>query len=179
MTEYVALLRAVNVGGTVVPMASLRSVGEGAGFRDVKTFLQSGNVLFHGPARATATIERTLETETAAGLGITTDYLVRTTREWRAVIDGNPFPVEARETPAFLHVVFLKGSPTAGADARLRDAIRGRERTRLGDRCVYVVYPDGAGRSKLTLKVIERAVGHRGTARNWNTVTRVAALFPP
>jgi uncharacterized protein (DUF1697 family) len=175
---YVALLRAVNVGGRTVPMASVRSVGEGAGYSNVRTFLQSGNLLFEAPAQRTAGVERRLEAETRSGIGVSTDYIVRTAAEWRAAIDENPFPNEARDAPAFLHVVFLKGPAADGADARLREAIRGREDARVRGRAAYVVYPDGAGRSKLTLRVIERAVGQRGTARNWNTVSRIAALLP-
>ena len=178
MARYAALLRAVNVGGVLVPMASLRAVAETAGYRDVTTFLQSGNLLFSAPAQRTASIERKLELATAAALGVTTDYLVRTASEWRAAIGENPYADEARDSPAYLHVVFLKGEPAPNAEPRLREAIRERERARVIGRHAYVVYPDGAGRSKLTLRVIERAVGQRGTARNWNTVTKIGARLP-
>jgi uncharacterized protein (DUF1697 family) len=178
MPGYAALLRAVNVGGVVMPMASLRSVAEKVGYQHVSTFLQSGNLLFAAPAQRTGAIEKVLEAATAAGIGVTTDFLVRTAAEWRSTLEANPYSREARDDPAHLHVVFLKGEAASGAEQQITDAIRGREYARVVGRHAFVVYPDGSGTSKLTLRVIERAAGQRGTARNWNTVTKIGARFP-
>jgi uncharacterized protein (DUF1697 family) len=174
--EYIALLRAVNVGGQgQLPMADLRAIADGRGFSHVRTYLQSGNLLFRADARPTRDLEADLERATRDRLHLATDFIVRTATEWAAARARNPFPDAARDDPAHLVTVFLKGPPRSGADRHLREAIRGRERARVVGSHAYVVYPDGIARSRLTLPVIETALGVHGTGRNWNTVTQLAA----
>jgi len=177
VTARVALLRAVNVGGVQVSMADLQRVAEGLGFKGVRTLLQSGNVLFDGGRASGAVVESRFEEATQRLLGLSTDCIVRDGAEWTAVELANPFPQEALDAPGFLHTVFLKGPPRDDGERRLSEAVRGRERTRVVGAHAYVFYPDGSGRSKLTLPVIERALGARGTARNWNTVRRIGVLI--
>jgi uncharacterized protein (DUF1697 family) len=177
VTSYVGLLRAVNVGGRKpVAMAALRAWLAGLGFEEPRTLLQSGNVVFRGRRLTGARLERLLETEAAKTLGVETDFLVRTAEEWAGVIARNPFTAEAARDPAHLATVFLKDAPSAAQVAALRAAIVGREVVRASGREAFIVYPDGMGRSKLTLPLIERKLGSRGTARNWNTVLKLAAL---
>jgi len=171
----IALLRAVNVGGRSMPMANLRAMVTGMGFSDVRTLLQSGNLVFRGDGESAA-IEERLEADSEARFGFHADFLVRDLAEWEAVIANNPYPDEAENDPARLVVVATKSAIGADALAALRSAIKGREYAQVKDRAVYIVYPDGQGDSKLTISVIERAVGCRGTARNWNTVLKLAAL---
>ncbi len=176
----VALLRAVNVGGNSLPMADLRAFAEGLGFTDVKTLLQSGNLVFaDAKGRSTAALSALLEKEAKARLGLETDFILRTPEEWRALIAANPFQKEAGADPAHLVVLPLKGdAPGAGALEALRAAIVGSERVELRGRDLFAVYPDGIGRSKLTITIIERKLGGvRGTGRNWNTVLKIAALL--
>jgi uncharacterized protein (DUF1697 family) len=173
----IALLRAVNVGGrTPVAMADLRALLTGLGFADVRTVLQSGNLVFGAAGTDAGALEARLERELAARLGVATDVLVRTAGEWRALVAANPFPAEAQRDPARLVAVVLKAKPPAGAAAALRAAIVGRERVEVRGREAYAVYPDGQGRSKLTLPLIEKHLACRATARNWNTVLKLAAL---
>lgn len=175
--HYIALLRAVNVSArNMVGMADLKALLEGLGLRDVRTLLQSGNVIFTSDNRSAARLERTLEESAEARFGFATDFFVRTPGEWRAMVDANPFPKEAVEDPGHLVAVLLKGPATAARVAALQKVIKGREVVRTGDRCVYAVYPDGIGHSKLTNVVIEKALGARSTARNWNTVLKLDAL---
>jgi uncharacterized protein (DUF1697 family) len=172
---YIALLRAVNVGGSgAVAMADLRRVVAELGLADVRTFLQTGNVLFRCDPCPGATLERRLEVATERALGLSTDVIVRTAPEWNRAVARNPFPQEAREDPAHLVMVLLKGVPAPGAERRLREAVRGRERLRVVGSEAYLVYPDGIARSKLTLPFVEKHLGFRGTGRNWNTVTKLA-----
>jgi uncharacterized protein (DUF1697 family) len=177
VTTYVALLRAVNVGGRAVPMADLRAMLAGAGFDDVRTLLQSGNAVFRSTARSATRIEETLAAEAAHALGLQTEFFVRSAAEWQAVVDAKPFLAEAKNDPARLVVVALKAEPAETTVAALRAAIVGRETVAAGAKHAYVYYPDGQGESKLTLKVIERRLGVSGTARNWNTVLKLAALL--
>jgi uncharacterized protein (DUF1697 family) len=105
--------------------------------------------------------------------GLSTDVFVRTGEEWRDLVHGNPFSAAARDDPSHLTALILKSTPSASAWAELSRGIQGRERVRAGGRHGYVVYPDGIGRSRLTLDRIERFLQTRGTLRNWNTVLRV------
>jgi uncharacterized protein (DUF1697 family) len=172
----IALLRAVNVGGRKLVMSELRAMLADLGHAEARTLLQSGNLVFDPGARAGADLEAWLEAETQRRFGLATDYLVRTTAEWSAIIAANPFPAMAYDDPSHLVVMPLKSAPADGALAALRAAIVGREQADLIGRDLYLAYPDGIGDSKLTGAVIERRLGVRGTARNWNTVLRVGAL---
>jgi uncharacterized protein (DUF1697 family) len=122
-------------------------------------------------------LEKLLEKETATRLGVAADYLVRTAGEWQAIVAGNPYTDEAQSDPGHLVVVCLKSAPSAKNVAALQAAIRGRETIRAAGRNLYIVYPDGIGRSKVTTSLIESKLTTRGTGRNWNTVLKLAGLF--
>jgi uncharacterized protein (DUF1697 family) len=174
---YISLLRGINLAGKrKLAMADLRAMLVDMGYDDVQSLLQSGNVVFTCSAKSCAALERTLEKETEARLGLRSDFHVRTTAEWKSVIADNPFPAEARADPGHLLVLFLKDAPSAGAVEALEATITGRERVQAVGRQAYLVYPDGVGRSKLTTALLDKHLGGRGTARNWNTVTKLAAL---
>ena len=174
MTTYAALLRAVNVGGTgKVAMADLRKAVEGIGYKNVRTLLQSGNLIFETHAKSP---EKALEAAFEKAFGFKTDIHVRDGAELAEVIARNPFPKEAKSDPARLHVLFMRKAPTAENFKALDAAIKGPERVRGDGRHAYLHYPDGAGASKLTSAVIARHLGTPGTARNWNTVTKLAAM---
>jgi uncharacterized protein (DUF1697 family) len=177
MATHVGLLRAVNLAGrNTIAMGDLRDVLTALGLKDVRTLLQSGNVLFGSDARTTAELERVLEAGVLEHLGLATDFMVRTAREWKGVIADNPFPGEAARDPSHLLVVFLKAAPSAAAVTALQRAITGREVVRARGRHAYVVYPDGIGRSRLTSGLIEKTLATRGTGRNWNTILKLAAM---
>jgi uncharacterized protein (DUF1697 family) len=174
---YVALLRAINLAGrNKVAMSDLRELVTRLGFSEVRTFIQSGNVVFRSDKKDTARLERLLEAETEKRLGIKVDYFVRSAEEWRAIVAANPFRNEARRDPGHLLVAFLKDVPSADDVDALRAAIVGREVVRSVGRQAYIVYPDGVGRSRLTSVLTEKKLGTRGTARNWNTVLKLGAL---
>jgi len=177
MATHLAFLRAVNVGGTgKVAMADLRSWLAELGFAGAQTLLNSGNLVFRGGSRQGAELERFLEAGAQKRFGLATDFLVRSPAEWDDVLAGNPFPDAAREDPSHLLVVVLKAAPTAASVRMLQAAVAGREAVRARGRELYAVYPDGIGTSKLTLPLIEKHLGTRGTGRNWNTALKLAAL---
>lgn len=174
---HVALLRAVNLGShNKISMADLRQFFIGLGFGDAQTLLQSGNVVFSGGSKATAALEQTFEREARTQLGLDTDFFVRTGREWRELVDANPFPKEAKSDPGHLVAVVVREAIDPSTAAALQKAIPGRERVAARGRCLYIVYPDGIGRSKLTPALMGKHIRTRGTARNWNTVLKLAAL---
>ena len=178
---HVALLRAINLAGrNMVGMADLRTMVEKLGHRRAQTLLNSGNVVFEcAGTRACDAMERSFEAAAQKAFGFVPDFVVRTADEINAVVAGNPFPNEAKRDPGHLLVAFLKDAPKPAAAKALQDAIVGREVVRLKGRHAYIYYPDGVGRSRLTAAVLEKHLGSRGTARNWNTVLKLAALAQP
>lgn len=174
MTAFVAVLRAVNLGSHgKVAMPALRDMLVGLGFDDARTLLNSGNAVFNGKGTASA-LEAKLEKEAAQQLGLTTEFFVRAAAEWDAIIAANPFPKEAKDSPGFLVLSCLKEAPSAAAVKALQVASKGPEQIRSGGKHLYVTYPHGQGRSKLTTALIAKHVG-TNTARNWNTVLKLAA----
>jgi uncharacterized protein (DUF1697 family) len=177
MTTYVALLRAVNLAGlNRVSMSDLRDLLAALGMPEAKTLLQSGNVVFRSSVSAAEKVERLLEDGAAKRLDLSTDFFVRSAAELNGVIAANPFPEEAKKDPSHLLVTFLKAAPARAAVAELQAAIKGREVVRAKGREAFITYPDGIGRSRLTTALIEQKLGTRGTARNWNTVLKLAAI---
>jgi uncharacterized protein (DUF1697 family) len=176
MATHIALLRAVNVGGRSLKMGDLTAFASDLGLSGPRTLLQSGNLVFESADRSDATLEARLEAEAEARFGFALEFMIRSAAEWRALVAANPFAEAARDDPSHLLVMALKTPPAAGALEALRAVIKGREQAQLVGRDAYLVYPDGIGRSKLTIGVIERKLGVRGTGRNWNTVLKLGEL---
>lgn len=176
MPAYIALLRGVNLAGhKMVAMADLRAMLTDMGFTDVRSLLQSGNLVFQGRAQASATLERKLEQEAQRRLDLETEFHVRTKDEWQTVIKRNPFPEAARNNPGHLLMMCFKDAPAAKDVKGLQAAIKDREVVRAVGRQAYFIYPDGVGNSRLTTALIDKTLGLRGTARNWNTVLKLGA----
>ncbi|MBP2235177.1 uncharacterized protein (DUF1697 family) [Sinorhizobium kostiense] len=166
MPVYVALLRAVNVGGTgTLPMAELKTICEGLGFADVQTYIQSGNVLFRSNL-AEDEVRRPLEEALAARMGKAPGVIMRSRRELETVLAEAPF---ADAKPNFLLVTFLPEPPAAGALDKL--VAPDGEEVHIHGREIYIHYPNGSGRSKLKLPALKP-----GTARNLNTVRKLADM---
>jgi uncharacterized protein (DUF1697 family) len=176
MLPQIALLRAINVGGVKVSMADLKALFVDLGFEDVRTLLNSGNVVFRGKNKTGADLEKLLETEFAKRAGRPTEFFVRTAEEWNSILDRNPMTDEARRDPGHLLVVVLKHAPTNQEVDALRGAIVGPEVVEADGKQAYIYYPAGVGQSKLTAKLIEKQLGSPGTGRNWNTVLKLAAM---
>ncbi len=165
MTAYVALLRAVNVGGTgKLPMTALKSMCEEASFSKVRTFIASGNVVFTSDLPE-AKVKVALEAALAAYAKKPVGVLVRTAAEMSAILKANPFKSTAANHTV---TIFLDTAPPADALGVVGQAT---EEIRIGRRELYVHYPDGQGRSKLKIKAAAN-----GTARNMNTVTKLTAM---
>ncbi len=177
MTIEIALIRGINVGGhQAVAMSDLRDLLTQLGFDGARSLLQSGNLIFRCDAQRSSGLERLLEIEAEKRLGLHADFLIRNAKEWREVVARNPFRKEAKRDPSHLVVMFLKAAANAKDVKAVEAAITGPEIIRADGRQVYIVYPDGIGKSRLTNALIEKKLGIRGTARNWNTVLKIAAL---
>ncbi|MFD4546494.1 DUF1697 domain-containing protein [Streptomyces sp. NPDC058466] len=177
-TRYAALLRGINVGGAKkVPMAELRTLMEGLGYGDVRTYLQSGNAVFsadHGD-------EDSLAAELAGAIekhfGFTVAVLVRDHAYLTAVREACPFPAAELEGKQ-LHATYFSGPVDAERFASVDPAAFLPEEFRLGDRVLYLYAPDGLGRSKLAEALSRPRLlkGVTATSRNWNTVVKLQEL---
>jgi len=177
VTTYITLLRAINLGAhNRIAMADLKRMLEKIGYVDPRTLLVSGNAVFKCDGGSCMQIEAALEAASTKHLKVTTDYFVRSAQEWQSIITANPFPKQAKGDPARLIMMCLREAPAAAQVKALRAAIKGREVVEADGRHAYFIYPDGMGRSKLTIGVIEKALGTRGTARNWNTVLKLGEM---
>jgi len=177
VSRFVALLRAVNLGShQQIAMAALRDFATNLGLRDVRTILQSGNLIFGAERQGAKDLESLLEGHAKRALRLATDFFVRSAKDWKLLVEQNPFPDEARRTPGRLIVMLLKHPSSLSSLNALRESIRGPEILEIVDKQAYVIYPDGVGRSRLTNAAIEAKLGTRTTGRNWNTVLKIAAL---
>jgi uncharacterized protein (DUF1697 family) len=166
MAAFVALLRAVNVGGTgKLPMSALKAMCEELGFTEVRTYIASGNVVFVS-RKAEAVVKAALEKRLAAYAGKAVGVMVRSAAEMAQVSAGNPFPKAA---PNRTMAIFLDAAPLKDTVA----AVRGRkdEEIKLGKREIYVHYGEGMAKSKLVIPAAKT-----GTARNMNTVAVLAKM---
>lgn len=172
--EHVAFLRAINVGGrSVVSMSAIKGLFVELGFPDARTVLQTGNVIFKSDKRSAASLESLFERETQTRLGVRTNFFIRDAKELSDIVKRNPFVREAESDPSHLVVLFLKNAPRAEHAEMLQSWSKGPEIIRVTGRQLYAFYPAGIGRSKLTVAVMERALGTQGTGRNWNTVLKL------
>ena len=174
--RYVALLRAVNVSGrNRLSMDDLRAVFEALGGQDVRTYVQSGNVVFGSAERKPAELIAEAEARLGRQHGVDTRVLLRTSAELAGVAAGNPF-LEVGNGPATLHVTFLATAPD---ETRVRQLARrepGPDTFRLAGREVFLHCPNGYGRTKLTNAFFEKQLDVAATTRNWRTVTTLAEL---
>jgi len=175
VTRRIALLRGINLGShRRVDMAALRDLLAGLGYRDVRTFLQSGNVVFtsrESPVR----LQRDLEKQIAAELGIDVQALVRTRDELADVVEQNPLEDVAHNPSRYL-VSFLSAKPAAKVVRDLATVDVTPEQFVVSGREIYAWHPDGVQRSRLGKLLSEERLGVTATARNWNTVTKLLAL---
>jgi uncharacterized protein (DUF1697 family) len=173
VTTYLALLRAVNVGGAnALPMAGLRALFEDLGHDRVRTYLQSGNVVFE--AGSSAKLAEDLEAAMADAFDLDVSVILRTRTELARVVAANPWPQRGGKA---LHVMFLAQRVPA---RRLKSLDPGRsppDEFKVGGREIFLFFPRGSGRSKLTVDYFESRLGTRATARNWNTVTKLLQMM--
>ncbi|WP_267394818.1 DUF1697 domain-containing protein [Sphingomonas sp. GC_Shp_1] len=173
--RWAALLRGVNVGGNrKLAMADLAAFMRAEGYGGVATLLASGNVVFDADEDNAAALETRLAAAARARLGLDTDWLLRRHAELAAVIANNPFPDAAAARPNHLLVTFHRDPVPAALVAAV--PLAGPERLHAAGRELYVDYAAGVGRSTLPATMAKLKFPRVATARNWNTVTKLAAL---
>ncbi|MGH3501618.1 MAG: DUF1697 domain-containing protein [Nocardioidaceae bacterium] len=178
MATWVALLRGVNVGThNRLPMPALREALAAGGFDDVRTYVQSGNIVASSPLRSARRVESAVHDLVVSEFGLSLPVVVRRADALAAVVAGNPFPEAAQARPKLLHVSFLAGTPSADQVATLMAADAARDVCRIVGDHLYIDYADGVHGSKLTPAYLARRLGGiDGTARNWRTILTLTEL---
>lgn len=174
MTVYVALLRGVNVGGKhILPMQELRAILKQLGCEHVRTYIQSGNAVFQSNAEKVSLAQQ-VKSAIERQFGFEPGVHLLSADELRSLIAANPYS-QAVDTPNLLSLWFLARPAVAPDLAKLAESKSDTESFELHSDALYLHAPDGIGRSSLASKV-DRCLGVETTARNWRTVTRIAAL---
>ena len=178
MPRYVALLRAINVGGRRVKMDHLRKLFEALGFVNVETFIASGNVIF-GSDEDPQILERKIENHLRGSLGYEVTTFVRTALELEGIAQHLPFDrsdLDAEDTS--LYIAFLRAAPSADSDQKLKDLRTEVDDFRVHGREIYWLCRKKISKSSFSGALLERALGMPATMRNWTTVRRLAAKYP-
>jgi uncharacterized protein (DUF1697 family) len=174
VNTYVALLRGINLAGRrKVAMPELRALLADAGFEDVATYIQSGNIVLRSEKSA-ARLRTELEQLIEDRFGFAVPVILRSRKQLDSVIAANPFPDPA--DPRLLHVVFLDKAPAAEAIKKLSESATGSDEVKSVGKQLYLSTPDGFGRSQLAAALAKDPAGITGTARNWRTVLKLAEM---
>ena len=177
MPNYVAMLRGINVSGSKpVKMDALRVSFEALGFKNVRTYVQSGNVVFEAKERAAAPLGPKIVARIKRDFGFDVPVLVLGAGELARVVEENPFLKQRGVDLTKLHVTFLAAPPVVAGLKKMEGVSSGRDAFRCLGTTIYLLCPDGYGNTKLSNNAFERALGAAATTRNWKTVTTLAAL---
>lgn len=177
MSRYVALLRGINVGGRArLPMAELRDLVVALGWTGVETYIQSGNLVFTAAGRPPA-LERALEAAIAERFGMEIPVMIRKDLQWQSYLRANPFPEASASEPHLVLLALSKSVLASGAaKALLARAVDG-ERVQESGGALWIHFPGGSGRSRLSPGLIDRLAGSPVTTRNWRTVVKLGELL--
>jgi uncharacterized protein (DUF1697 family) len=173
MAAYVALLRGVNIGHNLLKMERLRELCGQIGMKNVRTYVQSGNVVFEAEGEASKW-EKALERKLAGETRLPVTVLVRSAAEMKKVLAGNPYAKEKRIDTKRLAVVFLQEALSKQALEKMHGLDLGNERFHCVGREIHIHCPDGFARAKLY--GLDRLLAQRTTTRNWRTVTKLCAM---
>ncbi|MDH5638603.1 MAG: DUF1697 domain-containing protein [Nitrospinota bacterium] len=175
MNIWIALFRGINVGGaSILPMRDLASICQKLGFTEVRTYIQSGNVVFHSPEGLAPHLTKRIGAAVMKSHGFKPNVILISLDELEKAASSNPFP-EAEKDPKSLHFFFLAELPSNPDMERLEQVKSDSEAFVLRGQVFYLHAPDGIGRSKLAAKA-EKLIGVAATARNWRTVRKVLQI---
>jgi uncharacterized protein (DUF1697 family) len=178
MPDWVALMRGINVGSTrKLPMAELRALCDGLGWKRPETYIQSGNLIVEASG-STDSVRIALEQAITKKFGLKVDVIVRPASEWRAYAGTNPFANDATALPKLVHLCLSRDTLKNGAADALRERAVAGERIAVVDRTLWIDFAEsGVARSKLTPAYIDKCAGSPVTARNWNSVLQIGEMI--
>ncbi|MFT3903723.1 MAG: DUF1697 domain-containing protein [Niabella sp.] len=171
MTTYISILRGINVSGhNMIKMDALKRLCAGLGFRNIVTYIQSGNIIFQSKESDTLKLSATIRSAIDKTFSFDVPVITFTTDEIKNVISLNPFISDGTKDISFYHVTFLSDNPLKENIEKLTSIDTKNDRYEIGDKVVYLYCPDGYGRSKLTNSFWESKLKLTATTRNWKTL---------
>jgi uncharacterized protein (DUF1697 family) len=177
MPVIVAMLRGVNLGAhNRIKMDALRDLCGSLDLLDVQTYVQSGNIVFRTKERNLSALAKKIRSGIEKKFGFNPEIILRSTSDLRNVIAKNPFAEMKDIEPGKLLVDFLSSEPSTDACKSVRAIKTDPEKLHIDGREMYIYFPNGAGRSKLSWPALEKILKTPGTARNWNSVTKLLAM---
>jgi len=169
---HIALLRGINVGPHKrMKMEKLRASCEVLGFKNVKTYIQSGNVLCQAGKLSSEAAAKKIEAQIVKDFGFSADVIARTGEEMKQIVTGNPLLRESDVDASKLHVVFFSEVPSAEAIQKLQVIVKAPDKVRHKGKEIYFYFPNGVSGSSIWKHNLDRVLGLSGTMRNWRTVT--------
>jgi len=176
MAVIISMLRGVNLGKRRIKMDALRELCASLELDNPQTYVQSGNVIFETKERNLARLAVRIEDAIQRKFGFHSDVILRTTEEMRGVIGRNPFAGRKNIEPGKLVVTFLAEDPGEAAREAVREIKADPEELWIDGRELYIYFPQNMGRTKLPVSAIGKILKTPGTARNWNSVSRVLEM---
>ena len=177
MNHYISLLRGINVRGQRrIRMEELRALYESLNFNNVRTYIQSGNVVFDIHDSSISGLTNTIETAIEQTFGFSVTTLIRTKKEFYNLIESNPFLDECNGDITKLHVTFLSDTPSSSSVIEIKEVDYGSDQLFISGKEIHLYCPNGYGRTKLSNSFFERKLGMSATTRNWKTVTTLFDL---
>lgn len=173
MSIYISLLRGINVSGQkMIKMDKLKKLYESLGFKNVRTYIQSGNVIFESDQKDALKLQKIIEKKIEEVFGFDVRVFVRTPEELKRVIDNNPFPGEEKGW----YFIFSSSSCVGLPLEELQKAKADSEQFSVSEYGIYLLFPEGVGQTKLSNNFFEKKLKMNGTMRNWNTVNKILEL---
>ncbi len=176
METYIAILRGINVGGKTLKMDQLRKSLEQKDFKNVSTYIQSGNVFFQHQPEKPAVLEQRIRDRIKTDFGLDVSVIVLTPGKLKMIIAANPFQDDPAKDTSFMHVTFLQSTPVNGNTESVLDKKSGGEEVVFTDEAVYLYCPDGYGNSKLSNNLFENKLKVVATTRNWKTTLKLLQI---
>jgi uncharacterized protein (DUF1697 family) len=176
MGRMLALLRGINVGGRVLPMAELRALCAELGWEDVRTYIQSGNIIFSADGKPVA-LETSLEKAIEQRFDMKVSTIIRTAAQWTHIMAANPFPDVARTTPNWLLLMVGKTIPPSGIEAAMEATGRDNEQARRAGGILWLSYPAGVGQSKMVWPKKFEGAPFVATTRNYRTAVKLRKML--
>jgi len=177
MTTYISMIRGINVGGKRIKMADLRDIYDSLGFESVKTYIQSGNVIFKSDNNNPGDLAEQIQEKIFQTLNYNVEVVIRTMEEFEKVVESSPYTEKEVE---YLHVTFLSDIPTEDKvqtiDPGSIKGIKSSEEFIVQSREIYLYLPYGYGRTKLNNNFFEKKLGLNATTRNWKTVNKLLKM---
>ena len=177
MTTYISILRGINVSGQkIIKMDALRKMYENLGFQSVKTYIQSGNVIFKSKDSKIDGVVQTISRQIKKDFGFDVPVIVLTIDKLKKIIKNSPFSKDLRKDPSFLHVTFLSSKPKSFEREVIETKRSNKEEISFSDDAVYLYCPDGYGISKLSNSFLETKLKVGATTRNWKTTNELLKI---